>query len=93
MNNKPNRKEILRSGYMTVGDLKKFIKENRIPDDALILYQRIEDVYFKKYGWDKSICTVVKPSYDFRGETDTFVTAWSPVKYKGDDNVYVTAHY
>ena len=35
----------------TVGYLLKFIKENNIPDDAIILYQRIEDYYFEKGNW------------------------------------------
>jgi hypothetical protein len=92
MNKKPNRKKILRSGYMTVGDLKKFIKEKKIPDNALILYERIEDWYFRN-GWKESICTITKPSLDHKGCFSTYLTAWCPIKYKDDDNVYISAHY
>jgi hypothetical protein len=35
------------SGYLTVGDLKKFLIENNLPDDAIVVTQRIEDIYFK----------------------------------------------
>jgi hypothetical protein len=91
MNSKPDRKKI--RGYATVGDLKKFIKQHKIPNNALILYQRIEDVYFKKYGWNKSICTVKKPDFELEGTMDTYVTVWAPVKFKDDSNLYLTAHY
>lgn len=33
----------------TVRQLKERL--NGVPDDTPILYQRIEDVYFKKHGW------------------------------------------
>lgn len=36
---------------LTVGDLKRFIEENKLSDDAPILVQRVEDVYFGKHGW------------------------------------------
>jgi len=37
--------------YFTVGQLKKLLAENNIPDDAKIFIQRVEDVYFEKYNW------------------------------------------
>jgi len=38
-------------GFCTVGDLLKFIKENQIPDNALVLCQRVEDVYYEESNW------------------------------------------
>lgn len=81
---------------MTVGWLKKFIEENNIPDESLILVQRVEDVYFEKHGWSKS--SVFKDN-DMSLDTndDGFKTEyhriWSPVKYKDDDNLYLDLHY
>jgi hypothetical protein len=37
--------------YLTVGGLKKFIEEHNVPDDAIVLSQRVEDIYFEKHGW------------------------------------------
>lgn len=37
--------------YSTVGALKAFIQENNIPDDAKILVERIEDMYYEKNNW------------------------------------------
>lgn len=37
--------------HMTVGGLKEFIKDNNIPDDSLIFFQRIYDVYFNENEW------------------------------------------
>lgn len=39
------------SHYLTVGALKKFIEEHNIPDDALVMSQRVHDLYFEKNGW------------------------------------------
>lgn len=36
---------------MTVGELLDFIQLNKLPRDAEVLYQRIEDVYFEKHHW------------------------------------------
>ena len=35
------------NGFMTVGDLKKFIEENNIPDEAPVIVERIEDSYYE----------------------------------------------
>ncbi len=37
--------------YLTVGDMKKFIAEHNPPDDALILIERVQDVYYDKHNW------------------------------------------
>ncbi len=37
--------------YLTVGKLLEFIKKHNIPNDALVLSQRVEDIYFEKYSW------------------------------------------
>jgi len=36
--------------YMTVGDLKKALEN--VSDECEVRYQRIEDVYFDKNGWE-----------------------------------------
>lgn len=48
---------------MTVGYLLNFIKENNISDDAIILTERVKDVYYDKYGWDKQV--VRKEGYNY----------------------------
>jgi hypothetical protein len=50
--NSTTEKEDLFKGYtLTVGKLKKFIEEHNLPDDAPVLIERIEDVYFEKHNW------------------------------------------
>ncbi|MEO6303962.1 MAG: hypothetical protein ABIP51_12400 [Bacteroidia bacterium] len=68
--------------YSTVGDLKKFIELNKLPDDAKILVQRIEDFYFENNNWE----TINK-------EESKYIVAWCPVKYKDDENLYLDCHY
>lgn len=74
--------------YLTIGRLKEFIKD--LPDDGKIYYQRIEDVYFEKHGWDKNV--VKKPS-EYPEYTDDFVGVFTYIKYRDDKDLYLTAHY
>ena len=40
-----------RGHHLTVRDLKKFLEEHNLPDDAPVVVQRVEDVYYEKHGW------------------------------------------
>lgn len=44
--NKEGLDSFRKTGYLTVGKLKSFIEKNNIPDDALVLIERVEDKYF-----------------------------------------------
>lgn len=38
--------------YLTVGRLKEFLEEHReLSDDAIVVVERVEDVYYEKHGW------------------------------------------
>ena len=39
------------SGYLTVGEIKKFLNEHQLPDDAVVVVQRVEDIYYKEHNW------------------------------------------
>ncbi len=72
--------------YLTVGGLKKAIKD--LPDETPVYYQRIEDVYFKKYGWSKN-------SIKFVGEMDIeeeYTRAFCVVNMN-QPGFFITAHY
>jgi uncharacterized membrane protein len=49
--NKEELLSYLNHGYMTVGALKKFIEKHEIPDDALVVVQRVEDFYYEDHDW------------------------------------------
>lgn len=49
--NKEELLSYLNHGYMTVGTLKKFIEKHDVPDDALVVVQRVEDFYYEDHGW------------------------------------------
>lgn len=129
----------------TVGQLLDFIEKNKIPKNAKILYQRIEDSYFegsdisgmrskdgilppgsKAAPWDsvkkesmfyhqaleynEGIAPGGKyhnkeqyplmnaeertsiPIEELEKLKDEFIVVSSPIKYKDDDNLYLTAH-
>ena len=77
------------SMYMSVGDLKKAIEG--LTDDAPVLYQRIEDVYFDKHGWEGS--STYMPDGDCPNGVAQYIQVFGPVRYKDEDALFLTAHY
>ena len=73
---------------MTVGDLKRLIKN--FPDDAKVYYHRIEDVYFKKHGWDKTTIEIINGDVSFQGE---YVWLQGLLFIKKKNILYLSAHY
>jgi hypothetical protein len=53
------REELLSYRTLTVGDLKKFIEEYKLSDDALIVVEIVDDKYFNG-GCDISGCSSIK---------------------------------
>jgi len=37
--------------FLTVGRLKEFLNENKLPDDAVVVIQRVEDIYYDNHHW------------------------------------------
>ncbi len=37
--------------FLTVGRLKEFLNEHDLPDNAMVVVQRAEDVYYENYNW------------------------------------------
>lgn len=127
--NTPEEMKSSPARHYTVGELKKYIEEYNIPDDALVLIQRIEDVYFeennwgtvKKEGWmytnNKQLIERAKPGGEYHDKEkypemtdehikgilemedelpelqEEYISVFSPVKYKDDNNLYLDAHY
>jgi len=72
---------------MTVKELKRKIEE--LPDDMEVYYERIEDVYFDKYGWQ----TIPLKDEDGFGKPDIrhFLKVFDA--YKWGSSLRITAHY
>ena len=75
--------------YLTVGQLKKRLED--YPDDALVVAQRIEDVYYDVHnGWE----TLKKPHNIYPELNNEYTAVWSPVSYGDDrDCFYLDLHY
>jgi hypothetical protein len=74
--------------YLTVGKLKEYLAD--YPDDALVVTQRVEDMYYEKYGWQ----TLKKPDPIFTRQEIEYSPVWSPVLYKDDKECfYLDLHY
>ena len=54
--------------YLTVGELKKCLNESNLKDDALVMIERVEDVYYEKHGWrvylKEGECTITNENGD-----------------------------
>ena len=74
--------------YLTVGELKEQLYN--YPNDALVVAQRVEDVYYEKHGWT----TLKKPDNINPEWNNEYSAVWSPVTY-GDDReyFYLDLHY
>jgi hypothetical protein len=79
--------------YLTVGDLKKFLAESNLPDDAKILSQRVEDIYFEKHGWK----TYNKKNFHFPDEEiydNQYIPVFSCLQYKDEEDLlFLNLHY
>ena len=89
--------------YLTVGQIKEFIEKHNIPDDALVLTQRVEDEYFEggidisgMRGADSE--TGIWPEGSRSGEWGVYLKesdqgeqqyspAWCCVKYRDEEDL------
>ena len=72
---------------LTVGRLREAMKD--LPDDAPVFYERIEDVYFEKHGWT----TEPRPNEYPECPPSQFIRAFTSIRYKDDNGLYITAHF
>jgi len=76
--------------HLTVGKLKEMIA--KLPDDAPVFIERIEDSYFKAgTGWSEN--SAFKPWDGDASHLCQYVQAYWPITFKDDDAVYLTPHY
>ena len=73
---------------LTIGDIRKYLETHNPPDDAIVLVERVEDVYFEKHGWE-----TVDKLHSFMEETTEYIEAFCAVKFKDDNNLYINCHY
>lgn len=73
--------------YLTVGELKKYLTD--YPDDALVVAQRVEDVYYEKHGWK----TLKKPDHLYPEHNNQYSAVWSMVSYDDKECCYLDLHY
>lgn len=73
---------------MKLGRLKEFLAAHPdLPDDTAILIERVEDVYFKDYGWK-----TVNYVFDRDGIGQNFFEVHCPSLCK-DNHILIHAHY
>ncbi len=71
--------------YMTVGDLRKALEG--VSDDALVYYQRIEDLLFDEHGWAGDMMR-------FQDDGDSeYLQAFSAYLHPDSGDFVLNAHY
>lgn len=84
---------------LTVGDLKKFIAEYNLPDNAVVVTERVQDFYYENNNWGvylkKNEYTDKDADGNFVKDTMTqYTPAWCCVKYKDEDDIlFIDLHY
>lgn len=85
--------------YLTVGELKEFLSKNNIPNDARVLIQRVEDVYYEKHRWGIYLKKGDNSFADINGNIvkeslEQYHPAWCCVKYNDEDDViFINMHF
>jgi len=96
------RNELINTSYsyrLTVGKLKEFLNTCNLPDNAPVLIQRVEDVYYDDNNWGVYFKENEYTEYTEAGEVlkDTLAQyhpAHSCVKYKDEgDILFIDLHY
>ena len=84
---------------LTVGKLKKFLVDHNLPDNARVLIQRVEDIYYEKHNWKVYLKEGFNTQKDEHGniikETlDQYHPAFQCVRYIGDEDIlFIDLHY
>lgn len=85
--------------YLKVGDLKEFLHKYNLPNDANIVVQRVEDIYYEKHNWGVFLKEGDNTFKDENGNfikesMDQYHPAWCCVKYIDEDDVlFINLHY
>lgn len=83
------------SDHLTVGELKKHLDKNDLPDDAIVLVERVRDSCYETGGWG----VYLRRGYGNRDEEfkddkalmDQYHPAWSCVKYDDESDILFIA--
>jgi hypothetical protein len=85
--------------YLTVGDLKNFLNKHNLPDNAKVVVQRVEDIYYEKHNWGVYLKEGEHTLKDEQGNIikeslEQYHPAWCCVKYNNEDDVlFIDLHY
>jgi hypothetical protein len=86
--------------HLTIRELKEAIKD--MPDDMIVAYQRIEDIYFEKYGWEAEKLRWDYPTligYDkddnkiYEDNISEYIKAFDAYKHPDKEIFVINAHY
>jgi hypothetical protein len=96
-----SKEELINSyqDFLTVGDLKKFLQKHNLNDNAKVLIQRVEDVYYEKYDWAVYLKEGENAFKDEHGDIvkeslEQYHPAWCCTKYNDESDIlFINLHY
>lgn len=83
---------------LTVGKLKKYLADHDLPDDALVLIQRVEDRYYETHGWGVYLkegeYARDREGNIIKENLQQYHPAWCCLQYEDDkDLLFIDLHY
>ncbi len=72
--------------HLTVKSLKESLEE--VPDNTPVAYQRIEDEYFKTFGWKTH-----ELAFDYGDRSSEYIISFSSYWHPDKDVFVINAHY
>ena len=92
----------LNAGF-TIGKLREFLaKHPELPDDGLVMIERVEDVYYEKHGWKVYLKDDEHTQYlrdkdkspeEVEKSMNQYHPAWCSKIYPDDKNLFIDLHY
>jgi hypothetical protein len=76
---------------LTVKELREFINQPDLDENAVVYMERVEDFYFKENGWKtKELLNIFFP---YENETNEYIEVLNIAYNREENTVQITPHY
>ena len=84
---------------LSIGDLRKLLANPELPDDGLVMIERVEDVYYEKHNWRVYLKDgeyteeLRKEGKEIEESMTQYHPAWCAFKYPDEKHLFIDLHY
>lgn len=88
--------------YLTIGQLREFLNSTDLPNDGLVMIERVEDIYYENHSWKvylkdgdytKELRETGSDEKDIFNSMNQYHPAFCTLKYPEDKNLFINLHY